>query len=186
MNRLDTLGIDYAIGGSFASSAWGNPRQTRDLDVVIVLETKNAQKFIEAFKDDFMLSEGEIVEATRSRQPYRSFQLLHFEEIFKIDVFLLNDTPFEQSEFQRRIQREFEGGFRAYYFTAEDTVIRKLQWHIMANRSDKQWNDVVSILEVRKDLIDENYLRRWARELGIEDELNQAISQAAKVDEETK
>lgn len=130
-----------------------------------------------------MLSEREIEESARSREPYRGFQLLHFEEIFKIDVFLLNDSPFERSEFERRVARELEDGFRAYYFTAEDTVLRKLVWYLMANRSDRQWNDVVGILEVRRGLLDLAYMRRWAPELGVSAELEEAIVQAAVVDE---
>jgi hypothetical protein len=183
IDRIDTLGIDYAIGGSFASSAWGNPRHTNDLDVVINLEAKNVRKLIDAFKDDFMLSENEIERSATSHEPYRSFQLLHFEQIFKIDVFLLNDTPFDQSGFSRRTKREYEGGFPAFYFTAEDTILRKLLWRLITP-SDRQWNDVVQILEVRKDLIDKNYLQHWAKALGIEKEIEEAMVQAAKVDEQ--
>ena len=34
---LDRLEIPYAIVGSMASSAWGEPRMTRDIDIVIRL-----------------------------------------------------------------------------------------------------------------------------------------------------
>ena len=183
VNRIDELGIEYAIGGSFASSTWGNPRQTNDLDVVIHLEAKNVRKLIDAFKVDFMLSENEIEKSVTSREPYRSFQLLHFEKIFKIDVFLLNDIPFDQSGFSRRTKREYEGGFPAFYFSAEDTILRKLLWRAITP-SDRQWNDVVQILEVQKDLIDKHYLRHWAKTLGIEMEVEEALVQAAKIDEQ--
>jgi hypothetical protein len=35
--RLEGTGVTYAITGSIASSLWGTPRTTHDVDVVVVL-----------------------------------------------------------------------------------------------------------------------------------------------------
>lgn len=36
--RLESAGFAYLLGGSFASSAWGQPRATNDADFSIWLE----------------------------------------------------------------------------------------------------------------------------------------------------
>lgn len=45
---LDSLGIGYAVCGSFASSAWGEPRQTRDLDLNLILTGDQAERLASA------------------------------------------------------------------------------------------------------------------------------------------
>ncbi|MEX0614059.1 MAG: hypothetical protein WD738_17550 [Pirellulales bacterium] len=54
---LERLGIPYAVVGSYASSAWGEPRMTRDIDIVIQLAANQIDPLCEAFPgDDFYVS----------------------------------------------------------------------------------------------------------------------------------
>ena len=39
VETLEDLGIPYMIGGSYASSAWGEARFTQDIDVVVALDS---------------------------------------------------------------------------------------------------------------------------------------------------
>ncbi len=43
---LDRLGIRYVIGGSVASSIWGEPRATIDLDLMIEADEFSAASLI--------------------------------------------------------------------------------------------------------------------------------------------
>ncbi|RYG23529.1 hypothetical protein EON82_13715 [bacterium] len=101
LTELDRLEIPYVIGSSFASSAWGESRQTNDLDIAVHLTHSQGQALAEALKDDFVISAEEIQRTLEDRDPYRAFQALHFDELFKIDVFVPLDTPFVRSEFER-------------------------------------------------------------------------------------
>jgi hypothetical protein len=60
--------------------------------------------------------------------------------------------------------------------SAEDTVLRKLEWYRMGGEvSERRWLDVIGIPRVRQGQLDDAYLERWSRELGIDDLLRKAL-----------
>jgi hypothetical protein len=62
--------------------------------------------------------------------------------------------------------------------TVEDCVLAKLEWFRKGGEvSDRQWRDVLGMLKVQPTL-DVSYLKRWARDLGVEDLLNRALQQS--------
>lgn len=183
LDCLQELGIEFFVGGSFASSAWGQPRQTYDLDLAVVLNPSDVHKLHEATRRDYMGSESEMLEALGSTEPFRSFQLLHFEETFKIDFFILVPSEYV-SECLRRARRYELASGKCYPFASpEDTVITKLRWFVLGNRiSDKQWNDIVQVLEVQQNQLDERFLDKWAVFFGVYDLLVEARSQVVPTD----
>ena len=48
IETLESLGLQYAIGGSFASSTYGEARTTMDIDISVVLSESDVNKFVEA------------------------------------------------------------------------------------------------------------------------------------------
>ncbi len=89
---LDELKIGYAIGGSIASSIYGTPRFTQDADITVQPFLSVAEQFHEKLKDGFYISKEAMYQAINSRG---SFNVIHFETAFKIDIFTAN------SEFER-------------------------------------------------------------------------------------
>lgn len=56
---LDQLGVPYAVVGSMASSLYGEPRLTNDVDVLADLRAEHAKAFVDAFSpDEFYVSAG--------------------------------------------------------------------------------------------------------------------------------
>jgi len=51
---FDELGIEYLVGGSIASSLFGEPRQTADADLLARLFGRHAQQLVESWKVNFM------------------------------------------------------------------------------------------------------------------------------------
>lgn len=118
-----------------------------------------------------------------SRDPYRGFFMMSFDSAFQIDVFLLNELPFDLTEFSRRQRRRILPDLEAWVFSAEDTILRKLRWYVLGNqRSDKQWNDIVQIIEVREGLLDWEYLDLWARQSDVNDLLTRARKECLKTE----
>jgi hypothetical protein len=98
LNRLE---IPYMVGGSFASSLWGKPRQTHDLDLAVLLSSSHIQPLFDAVSNDFMASLTDMQEAIRSADEFRAFQLIHFEETFKLDVFVVRNNEYTAASFAR-------------------------------------------------------------------------------------
>ncbi len=172
LNRLE---IPYMVGGSFASSLWGQPRQTHDLDLAVMLTSADIQPLFDAVSNDFMASINDMQEAIGSRDEFRAFQLIHFEETFKLDVFVLRTNEYTKASFARTQLHPILPEFLAPFASAEDTVITKLRWFVLGNRvSDKQWNDIVQVLEMQQGSLDEDYMTHWATHFDVLDLLREA------------
>jgi hypothetical protein len=173
---LERLGVEYHLGGSYASSIHGVPRQTQDVDLVAKLLPGQIELLVEALGSDFYADS----ESARSAVAQRStFNLLHLASGVKVDIFCFGDSAFDRSEFERAEPTRLYGDdeVRIRVKTAEDIVLRKLQWYRLGGEiSDRQWGDVVGCLEAAaRDL---SYLRHWARELGLADLLERALAAA--------
>jgi hypothetical protein len=176
--RLGALEIPYFIGGSVASSAHGSPRQTNDVDIVLRISPDHVAAFVAEFERDYMVSRPTIDEALQSDDPYRLFQIIQYDSLLRVDCFVPPASPFAESEFSRRQLHDLVPGFQVWVASAEDVVLRKLLWFQLGGKvSDRQWNDIVGVLEVQKGRLDEAYLDSWADRLGIRDMLDEARSQ---------
>jgi hypothetical protein len=176
---LDELGAPYLVGGSLSSSAFGHPRQTNDIDIVLDLPGARVSQAVAIFSPKFMVSESDITDAVTSRQAYASFQLLHLERFLKVDVFVKQDTPIQEASFERRRKIRFIGDVDAWFCSPEDSVLQKIRWYELGNRvSDRQWNDLVQVIEVQADQFDRAYFREWAAKLGIQELAEEALNEA--------
>ncbi len=177
-DALDALGVPYAIGGSFASALHGVMRATMDADMVADLRLEHAEPLAQALGDAFYADAEMMRDAVRR---HRSFNVIHLETMFKVDVFVAKPRAFDRSQLARRqlhlLSEDPER--RAYVATAEDIVLSKLEWYRMGGEvSDRQWRDVLGVLKVQGDRLDRDYLRRMATELGVSDLLKQAFGEA--------
>ena len=176
--RLELIGIPYAVGGSVASSTWGQMRQTNDADIAIQLAYSYIDALASAFGEPFFISRDELNEALSSTAEFRSVQLLHMDEAFKIDLFLLRAGEYESTELERARSVEIIPGAAVRFSAPENVILAKLRWFVLGNRvSDRQWNDIVTVLEVQAGKLDEPYLARWACHFGVDQLLEDAKSQ---------
>ena len=177
-DALDALGVPYAIGGSFASALHGVMRATMDADMVADLRLEHAEPLAQALGDAFYADAEMMRDAVRR---HRSFNVIHLETMFKVDVFVAKPRAFDRSQLARRQLHLLseDPDRRAYVATAEDIVLSKLEWYRMGGEvSDRQWRDVLGVLKVQGDRLDRDYLRRMATELGVSDLLKQAFGEA--------
>ncbi len=63
-DALDDLTIDYGIAGSFASSQYGEPRQTLDVDLTLHLQPVDADRFAAAFASIQMAADAYAIRET--------------------------------------------------------------------------------------------------------------------------
>ena len=170
---LESVGIEYALGGSVATSVQGEPRSTNDIDFAVRLHESQVEKLIAALGPDFDVDEESLREAVRQR---RSANIFHLGAMVNVDLFNRGAVSFDQSEFSRRVRVDLQPG-PIYLATTEDNLLRKLRWfRIGGEVSDRQWRDILGLLRVSGETLDLIYLRRWAKDLGIEDLLERALA----------
>ncbi|MDZ4878393.1 MAG: hypothetical protein CLLPBCKN_007828 [Chroococcidiopsis cubana SAG 39.79] len=180
---LDTLAIPYLIGGSVASSIWGEPRATLDVDIVADIQNSQIQPLVEMLTGEFFVDEMMVREAIERKS---SFNVIHLETLQKVDIFILSNQPLAQSEMQRKQQLAIAQNPErlAWLPTPEDIILQKLIWYQIGNRvSDRQWRDVLGVLKVQSDRLDLDYLNYWAATLELQELLAQALQQSGLSDE---
>ena len=170
------LCIEYRVGGSVASSTFGRARATLDVDLVANLDRRHVEPLCSALAADYYI-DAEAVREAICRQS--SFNLIHLATMIKVDVFLLGPGPYDRESFRRGSTESIGDLVDVAFCTAEDIVLRKLEWYRAGGEiSDRQWTDVLGLLQVQAESLDQDYLTRWARELGLTDLLDRAQVEA--------
>jgi hypothetical protein len=177
-DMLDSLGIAYAIGGSLASSVYGTSRFTQDADITVQSFSRVADRFYQMVKEEFYISEQAMRQALNS---FGSFNIIHFETAFKIDIFVQGPGEFEQRLLARSTEVKLSDSSRRNLrvVSAEDVVLLKLRWFREGGgTSQRQWDDVLGVLRIRRPSLDFEYLTESARKLGLAELLDRAIAEA--------
>ncbi|MGH7539765.1 MAG: hypothetical protein ACRELC_02080 [Gemmatimonadota bacterium] len=163
VDALEYLDIPYAIGGSLAAIAYGEPRSTRDIDVVVALRSGDIPRLRARFPpEDYYLDEKAASEALRRKT---QFNIIHPRSGFKIDLYVAGDEiSHAQISDARRLPAA--GSRTARFSPPEPLILKKLQFH-QAGASDKHLRDVLAILGVSGDLVDRERLTEEARRFGL-------------------
>lgn len=175
---LERLGVEYLVGGSLASSFHGIPRSTMDADLVADIKASHVQPLARALRDRFYLDEDGILDAVERRS---SFNLIYLKTMFKVDIFVLKEDAHSREEMRRkkRVTLEQAGGAGLLVASAEDTVLQKLVWYQLGGEvSDRQWNDLLGVLKVRRHELNLDYLAEWSAALGVSGLLQKALADA--------
>jgi hypothetical protein len=176
---LERLGIPYHVGGSVASSAHGMYRASADVDFVIDPTAEQLAGLAGELGSGFYVSQTAMAEALMNLS---TFNAIHERTSFKIDFFIKGTSPFDAEELRRSIPQVVGAGQERTILikSPEDTILRKLEWYRRGGGvSERQWQDVLSILSAQRGRLDEEHLDRWARELGVADLLDRARREVA-------
>jgi len=178
IEALEALDVPYLIGGSFAAAVYGIARMTADADLVADVRFEHVDPLVNRLSANFYLDVESMREAIRHRS---SFSLIHFKTMFKVDVFIPKQRPYSQTQLARRVRQPLSGETDqlAYFSSAEDSVLSKLEWYRMGGEvSDRQWRDILGVIKTQSERLDAAYLRQWAAALNVADLLEKALLEA--------
>jgi predicted nucleotidyltransferase len=173
---LDDCSIPYMISGSFGSSYHGQPRATKDIDIVIAPTEKQLLEFVESLGDDYYVSLEAVRDAFASNS---MFNIIDSLSGWKADFILRKARTFSRQEFKRRGIAEI-GGLDVWVTSPEDIILSKLEW-FKDSQSEQQFGDALGVAVVQWDSLDVDYLRKWAKELQVRDSLEQLLKQAGRL-----
>jgi hypothetical protein len=127
---FEKLGVPYLIGGSLASTLYGMVRSTQDSDIIAEMRPEHIQPFVSALQNDFFIDEEMIGESIRHNS---SFNIIHRDTTFKVDVFIPRPRPFHKSQLARAQRQTFnlESEMNANFASPEDVILSKLEWYRM-------------------------------------------------------
>jgi len=173
LDRTETL---FLIGGSVASGAHGLARLTNHVDILVDLALDGVPAFCDAFGSRFYADSGMASRAVCAGRP---FNVIHLESAYKFDFFPIGNDAFGRSELARRqfLTSTITGLENIEFPVAspEDIVLAKLVWFRKGGEvSDRQWHDILGVIEVQSGRLDRAYLDLWAEKLGVSDLLSQA------------
>lgn len=171
---LDRLGVPYAVVGSVASSLYGDPRLTNDVDIVADLKFENVEQFIKEFPpEDFYVSETAVREAI---QNHGQFNVIHSESGYKADIVIPSISAFDRSQLGRRIRvRSDNPEVDAFFATPEDVILKKLEY-FREGGSEKHLRDIAGILKLKGTEVDRGYIEHWSDQLGVAEIWQKIIS----------
>ena len=167
---FNKIGILYYIGGSISSSIHGIPRTTMDIDLIADIKQEHVKTLYLSLESDYYIDEDMILEAIRH---HSSFNIIHFDSMMKIDIFVLKKREFDMEAFKRKkMDVQDIGGSRFEYYISspEDIILSKLEWFKMGGEvSERQWRDIIGVLKVQKNNLDMEYLQKWINRLHLSD-----------------
>lgn len=170
--NLEELDIPYALTGGIAVSYYGKPRSTHDFDIIIQVPSGkgSVKKLLSTFEKDFYISEEGIIDALLHKT---MFNIIHHGTGLKIDLWILKEDEYNKEAFTRRRKVKVLG-MDISILSAEDMMLGKLQWY-KVSEIEKHLNDIRGIYEIQKDILDKDYLKKWAVRLLVNDLLNKII-----------
>jgi hypothetical protein len=169
IDALQASGVEYLIGGAIAEWAWGEPRATQDLDLVVDIPIKSVNKLSKELEKRDMLIPAEIIlDSILEDRADIPINAIHMYSGLKADLYPVREgDELRQSAFQRRQQVDYGPPIgRVYIHSPEDLILYKLIYFGLSQQS-KHSRDIAAILKSKKDELDMEYIEGWVTRLGV-------------------
>lgn len=170
---LEAIGLSYMITGGVATVIYGDPRFTRDVDIVLVLPHDDITALASAFDAAaFYVPPSEALEEETARPEGGHFNVIHRETALRADIYLAGDDPLIAWAFERRMRLQL-GGAGIWVAPIEYVILRKLEYYERSGW-DRHLRDVAMMFRISGDTVDEAALFAWCKRLELQETLGLA------------
>jgi hypothetical protein len=174
---LDECRVRYCLTGGAAFIAYGDPRTTQDVDLVVDVERLREclPELLQRLKQNqFLLNEETICQAVRLR---KQFQLLDLISTLKLDMYPRELVP---GELDRTVQIEIMPGLRLPVLSIADLIASKLVW--ISKGSQKSRRDVKVLMRIATEE-DQALVRELAGPLGLVKLLEEVLAESDEIED---
>lgn len=156
------------VTGSVATIAYGEPRLTVDVDLVVDLATDRVAEFRRAFGGaEFYCPSEEAIREELSRATAGHINVIHSASGLKADIYLKGGDPLHEWAFERRRRLDIED-LSVFFAPPEYVILRKLQYY-KEGGSPKHVRDIRSVLAVNAAGLDAGAIASFSEQLGVRD-----------------
>lgn len=167
---LEACGLTYMVTGAVASTLYGYPRFTHDLDLVLELPAEREKELAAAYPLEHFYAPPEEVIRVEARRALRGhFNLIHHKTGFKADVYLRGQDPLHAWGMRHRRRIEVDAKRGLWVAPPEYVIVRKLEYY-REGQSNKHIQDLRGMLEISGEIIDPRTLIDWIARLHLESE----------------
>lgn len=177
---LITTGLPYAVTGSVAAMAYGEPRLTNDIDLVLEIKIADIPRLIEAFPEaDFYLPPSEVIATEIVRGNRGHLNIISQQTLLKADVYLVSGDPLHQWAMENVKTIDIDD-LPVAFTPPEYLIIRKLEF-FREGGSQKHLRDIAAMLEESSDIIDQDFLDHHLAALGLTAQYQLALALVRKL-----
>jgi hypothetical protein len=169
IDAVEAARVKYMIGGSVGLLAWGEPRTTRDIDLVVNLPLEQVYALSQELNQRDMLVPWEIIlDLLQQSEGDLPINAIHLYTGFKAELFLLRPGDnFRAAALARRLVVDIGPPVgNVYVQSPEDLIIYKLRY-FQISEQPKHLRDIQSILVALRDELEYSYIDQWVRHFSL-------------------
>ena len=169
IQAVEAAEVSYMIGGAVAAWAWGEPRATLDLDVVVNIPIESVSRLSkELEKRDMLVPADILLDNILEARTDIPINAIHMYSGYKADLYpLRKGDELRVSAFERRQKIDLgEPLGEVYLHSPEDLIIYKL-WYYSLSQQTKHFRDITSIVLTLGEELDFDYIGKWVGRKGL-------------------
>lgn len=178
VEAADAAGVPFMAVGAIAAGAYGVPRSTRDVDLLVAVDAVGGVAAVIERLSPLVDFDSQVLFDTIT-WGRRHVGRNRTKPPFKVELFEVFDDPFVREEFDRRREVFVPMLNRTTWLpTPEDVVVQKLRW----GRS-KDLDDARDVLAVQgPESLDMAYIEAWCARHGTTQRLKDALAAIPPLD----
>ena len=166
--QLEAHDIPCMVVGSVASTVWGEPRSTLDIDLVIAAKPEDAERIAAIFCEPrYYAPPISVMRSEIARGGRGTFNLIETTTGLKADIYPGANDPVNAWGMARRVPVETGAGV-IFIAPVSCVIAGKLRYYAMS-RQDKHLRDIRGMLRLSLAEVDRSFVDKVARQHRVED-----------------